>query len=232
MIEPGVPQSEPWPQDDPAEDPALVAGFLGGDEGCFDRIVERYKRPLCRFARSYLGPAAHLAEDVVQETLVAAYRSLPSFEGRSSLKTWLYSVARNLCRGELRRRDARLRRAADAEGGPELLELPDVGPDPLLALQQEEVRRALEQAIEALPEMLRAALVLRDAEGLSYEEIAQVLEVPVGTVRSRLHNARARLAGCLAHYRDRGRAATAQEQERPSSPLSRDGLRTAPGRKP
>jgi len=181
-------------------DEALLAGFLAGDETCFAGIVERYRRSLVRFARCYLGGAGHLAEDVAQDALIAVYRSAASFQGRSSFRTWLFSVARNACRHHLRRREREAHR--EDAGGDQVLEaMPDAGADPLERLEHQDVRRLIREALDALPPPLRTAVVLRDAEELSYEQIAEVLDVPMGTVRSRLHNARVRLAARLAPLR-------------------------------
>jgi RNA polymerase sigma-70 factor (ECF subfamily) len=180
-------------------DEDLVAGFLAGDQTCFDRIVARYRRSLCRFARAYLGKAGHLAEDVAQEALVAAYRSIRSFVGRSSFRTWLYAVARNACRHEMRRRRLEPEEVVDADAT--LLAIPDLGPDPLRCLESQETGGRIRDAVDALPAPLRTVLLLRDAEGLSYDDIARVLSVPLGTVRSRLHNARAMLVRTLAGLR-------------------------------
>ena len=136
---------------------------------------------------------------MTQDVLMEVHRSLGGFEGRSRLLTWMLGVARNLC---LRRRRAAARNplghAADVQT---LLSLPDGAVDLETALTQRERAERVRAAIEGLGAEQRSVILLREIEGLSYEEIATVLEIPVGTVRSRLYNARAALTERLAVWR-------------------------------
>ena len=188
-------------EDDSAGDDLAVTRFLAGDVTGFEVIVRRYSGMVFGLAARLVGPFD--AEDVVQETFLRAYRSLESFRGESSLKTWLYAIALNrvrVRRGTL----ARLRGLFGSAGsGPNPdYSLLDNAADPertpeenaLLADQ----RRRLRKAVLDLPEEFRMAVVLRDLEGLSYEEVASVLTVPVGTVRSRLARGRALLKEALS----------------------------------
>lgn len=171
-------------------DGALVRRFQAGDRRAFDEIVDRYKDRIYQFARWQVG--SHLADDVAQDIFVEVCRSAQAFGGRSSFRTWLYAVARNVCRSSRRRRSG-LASVPSAE--PEvLLEIPDPGTGPLENVERRELHATLRRAVAELPRHHRTALMLRDWEGLSYQQISEVLEIPVGTVRSRLHNARARLA--------------------------------------
>lgn len=156
----------------------------------------RHRDALYRFVRSYLGASREEAEDVTQDVLVEVYRSLPRFEGRSRLLTWMFGVARNLCLRH--RRTAQRRPAAGTDGDETLRDLPDTGFDLDSALGRREVQERVQAAIEDLGPEHRGVVLLREIEGLSYEEIAEVLEIPLGTVRSRLHNARAALIERLA----------------------------------
>ncbi len=187
--------------DDAAGDEHAVEQFLAGDVSGFETLVRRYSGMVFTLAARLVGPLD--AEDVVQETFLRAWRGLAGFRGESSLKTWLYSIALNRIRarqGSL----ARLRglfaggRSGD---GPDFslvdgLADPSLSPEETAALSEE--RRRLRKAIAALPEEFRVTVVLRDLEGLSYEEVASVLSVPVGTVRSRLARGRALLKEALS----------------------------------
>jgi RNA polymerase sigma-70 factor (ECF subfamily) len=132
-------------------------------------------------------------EDAVSEIFVQAYRSVASFRGESSFGTWLYSLARNVCRGRWRRQAQRRSREAPLPDDGNELEIPDARLDHEGALQREEARLLLRESVEQLPAIHREVLHLKEWEGLSYDEIARALDVPVGTVRSRLHNATALL---------------------------------------
>jgi RNA polymerase sigma-70 factor (ECF subfamily) len=185
-------ESRDWPGDEKA-----VARFLGGDPTGFEQIVRHYSGMVFALAARLVGPWE--AEEVVQETFLRAYRGLETFRGDASLKTWLYTIALNRARarqGTL----ARMRkvfaspRASSEDDQPwpgEEAPDPSASPeDQAVALEQ---RARLRKAIRNLPEEFRHAVVLRDLEGLSYEDIARVLSVPIGTVRSRIARGRAAL---------------------------------------
>src|ERR1051326_8836414 len=158
-------------------DEALVQQFQAGAEEAFDELVERHRRRVYGLACRLVGPRE--AEDLAQEVFLAAYRSLGSFRGESTFATWLYRVGIHLCSHHLRRR--RL----------ETTELEEEEPDgrrdrdPEQSALRGELRDRVRAAIDALPYKLRLVIVLRDLQGLSYEEIAEVVRCPIGTVRSR-----------------------------------------------
>ena len=187
-------------EDDSAGDDLAVTRFLAGDVTGFEVIVRRYSGMVFGLAARLVGPFD--AEDVVQETFLRAYRSLESFRGESSLKTWLYAIALNrvrVRRGTL----ARLRGLFGGGSGPTPdFSLLDNAADPERTPEENALlsdqRRRLRKAVLDLPEEFRTAVVLRDLEGLSYEEVASVLTVPVGTVRSRLARGRALLKEALS----------------------------------
>lgn len=181
-----------WPGDEKA-----VARYLGGDHTAFDLIVRHYSGMVFALAARLVGPWE--AEEIVQETFLRAWRGLESFRGDASLKTWLYTIALNRARarqGTL----ARMRmvfttprvNAEDDQPWPG-----DEAPDPSASPEEQAValeqRANLRKAIRNLPEEFRTAVVLRDLEGLSYDDIARVLNVPIGTVRSRIARGRAAL---------------------------------------
>ncbi len=175
-------------------DGALMRSFQKGNRQAFDQIAGRYKDRIHQFARWQVG--TNLADDVAQDIFVELCRSAKSFAGRSSFRTWLYAIARNVCHS--RRRKRRPGPASTPSTEPEvLLEIPDPGIGPLENVERRELHASLRRAVAELPRHHRAALQLRDWEGLSYQQISEVLEIPVGTVRSRLHNARAKLAATL-----------------------------------
>jgi RNA polymerase sigma-70 factor, ECF subfamily len=179
--------------DDTDED--LAGRFSAGDGKAFELLVRRYRDALYRFVRWHLGATRSDAEDVTQDILIEVHRSLGGYEGRSRFRTWMFGLARNVC---LRRRRAAKETLCEAAGEKSLRELPDAAVDLETALERREVQETVRCAIEELGPGHRDVVLLREIEGLSYEEIAAVLEVPIGTVRSRLHNARAALAERLA----------------------------------
>ncbi|HKC26219.1 MAG TPA: sigma-70 family RNA polymerase sigma factor [Thermoanaerobaculia bacterium] len=190
MAAPAV-ESREWPGDERA-----VTRFLAGDVVGFEQIVRHYSASLFSLAARLVGPSE--AEDVVQETFLRAYRGLEKFRGESSLKTWLYAIALNRARarhGTLSRlRAVFVNARSSREDAADLLDdAADPGASPEEATLAKEQRTRLRAAIRVLPEEFKTAVVLRDLEGLSYEEIAQVLSVPIGTVRSRIARGRSLL---------------------------------------
>jgi RNA polymerase sigma-70 factor (ECF subfamily) len=136
------------------------------------------------------------AEEIAQETFLRAHRALGAFRGEARLGTWLYAIASRLCLNRLASGSRRHERSDDTA----LLQAPAGGPDAVGALERGELEAALHQAVAALPEERRIVVVLRDLEGLSYEEIVEVLGVPLNTVRSRLHRARLDLKSKLERW--------------------------------
>jgi RNA polymerase sigma-70 factor (ECF subfamily) len=172
-------------------DRELVERARMGERSAFDLLVARYQRRLLRLVLRLLRDPAE-AEDVVQETFLKAFRALPRFRGDAAFYTWLYRIALNGARNAILRRRQR--------GGPSgvvpaqlTAPAPEVGtPESMLLSKQ--VMQTIDAAMEALPLELRTAIVLREIEGLSYEEIAQIMECPLGTVRSRIFRAREAIA--------------------------------------
>jgi RNA polymerase sigma-70 factor (ECF subfamily) len=180
---------------DPAGDADLVARARGGDRGAFDELVLRHEDRVFNMAFRMLGNADD-ALDLAQEVFLSAYRALGSFEGKALFSTWLYRVTVNRCRDEMRRRATvkhtrPLPLSAARDGDDPAGDPPARAASPADAAAVRESHALVAAAVAALPDDAREALVLRDVEGLSYEEIAEILGVPVGTVRSRLHRARA-----------------------------------------
>lgn len=175
--------------------PRFLDRLRAGDAPAFEELVMTYQHRVFGVALRMLGNRAE-AEDVAQEAFVRAHRALGAFRGDAKLSTWLYAITSRLCLNRLASGERRLIR----HGEDALLRLSDAGPRPDAALERRELETALGRAIAELPEDRRIVVVLRDIEGLSYEEIAQVLELELGTVRSRLHRARAELKEKLERF--------------------------------
>ena len=175
--------------------PRFLDRLRAGDAPAFEELVMTYQHRVFGVALRMLGNRAE-AEEVAQEAFVRAHRALGDFRGDAKLSTWLYAITSRLCLNRLASGERRMAR----QGEDALLRLSDAGPRPDAALERRELETALGRAIAELPEDRRIVVVLRDLEGLSYEEIAQVLELELGTVRSRLHRARADLKEKLERF--------------------------------
>ncbi len=173
-------------------DQQLVERVQKGDKRAFDLLVRKYQHRVLKLIGRFVKDAAE-AEDVAQEAFLKAYRALPAFRGDSAFYTWLYRIAINTAKNTLvsnRRRpvdfDLDLQDPEQHDRQARLKE----GDTPEGVLLTDEIRGVVEHALEQLPEDLRTAIVLRELEGLSYEEIAEAMDCPVGTVRSRIFRAR------------------------------------------
>jgi len=170
----------------------LVKRAQRGERGAFDLLVLRYQHKVIKLVARLLRDPAE-AEDVAQEAFVKAYRALGSFRGDSAFYTWLYRIAVNTARNSIA---SRQRRPLDYEADLSESEQSAVesrmrhNDTPEAAALSEEIRATVNRAVEDLPEDLRTAIILREVEGLSYEEIAAAMDCPVGTVRSRIFRAR------------------------------------------
>jgi len=173
-------------------DEQLVERVQRGDKAAFNLLVKKYQHKVVNLIARYVNNPGDVP-DVAQEAFIKAYRALPTFRGESAFYTWLYRIAVNTAKNYLtsqgRRPPSSDVEADEAEyyGGGEALQ--EVATPENLALT-DEIKRTVFTAIEALPEDLRTAITLREMEGLSYEEIAEIMDCPVGTVRSRIFRAR------------------------------------------
>jgi RNA polymerase sigma-70 factor (ECF subfamily) len=189
-------------------DQQLVERAQRGDKQAFGLLVEKYQRKLARLISRLVRDPGEV-EDVTQEAFVKAYRALPSFRGDSAFYTWLYRIGINTAKNYLvamRRRaptstDVEAEEAEGYDGGELLREIST--PESLLLTR--EIAGTVNQAIEALPEELRSAIQLRELEGMSYEEIAKLMDCPVGTVRSRIFRAREAIAERLKPLLDQAK---------------------------
>ena len=177
------------------EENAVIGQVLAGDTDQFAKLVAAHEKGVYNLALRMLGNEQD-ALDASQEAFFRAWRALDSFRGDSRLSVWLYRVTSNVCLDMLRRA-GRLREEplADEEGYE--LPLPDESADPQRLLEQKERTRALEEALAQLEPAFRQALTLREINGLTYEEIAQVTGLESGTVKSRIFRARRKLAALL-----------------------------------
>ena len=188
------------------EDADLVATARAGDAAAFRRIVLKYQRPIYGLALRMMGSPAE-AEDLAQEVFVKAYHGLAGFRGEARLRSWLFTIATNHCLNALkargRRREVPLEPPAgtgDPPDGPTGPVVANGRPTPEEDLVRGELRERVRAALDTLTPDHKAVLVLRDIQGLAYEEIAKVLAIELGTVRSRLHRARMELRGRLTPY--------------------------------
>ncbi len=181
-------------------DAQLVTRAKGGDRRSFDLLVQRHHNLVYNTAYRMLGDAGG-AEDATQTAFIRAYRSLSRFRGKSAFSTWLYRIVSNVCLDALRtRRDDSVGLEVSYDGDDEVQQrpLPDESAEPAANAERSELQRVVHRAISQLPEDYRMVLVLYDITGFSYEEIAGILQIPLGTVKSRLNRARLALRDVIA----------------------------------
>jgi RNA polymerase sigma-70 factor, ECF subfamily len=181
-------------------DQLLVERAQRGDKRAFELLVEKYQHKLARLVSRLVRDPGE-AEDVTQEAFIKAYRALPSFRGDSAFYTWLYRIGINTAKNFLVATGRRAPTstevdAEEAEGYEGSEQLHDINTPESLLLSKE-IATTVNAAIESLPEELRSAIQLRELEGMSYEEIAKLMDCPIGTVRSRIFRAREAIADKL-----------------------------------
>lgn len=185
----------------PAEtDEQLLARLRAGDRSVFGALVRRYERELFGYLRRYVGDD-DLADDVFQNTFIAVFRKIGQYEPGRAARPWLYAVATNQAIDALRKRNRQGDRSADARTAPDeegeprpLFELvPAPGPGPGEVADRAEQAELVRAAVDRLPDLLRQVVVLAYFQGLKYRDIADALDIPVGTVKSRLHAATTKL---------------------------------------
>ncbi len=186
--------SSEWPGD---ADEELVARIATGDRQALAALYRAHRQPLFAYLLHLTGDRG-LAEEVLQDTFVAVWRGAARFAGRARVRTWLVGIARRQAHNTLRRRALPLADFRDA------LHLPDSGPEPEACAIITATHDELAATLERLPSALREPLLLACAHGLSYAEIADMLGVPVGTVKSRLHGAKRAMRALLAPAREEG----------------------------
>lgn len=178
----------------------LIDRCRKGDPEAFGRFVDLYQARVTGFVRRMVANSDD-AEDLAQETFLRAFQSFGRFDGRSSVRTWLFRIAHNLCIDRSRRLDRRVVEAALIDGEDEsAIDVADERWQPDRILMEDELREAVERGIETMSEKLRPVLLLHDREEMPYEEIGAALGIPVGTVKSRLFLARAHLQKAVQAY--------------------------------
>ncbi len=188
-------------------DQQLVERAQKGDKRAFGLLVDKYQRKLARLLSRFVRDSAEV-EDVTQEAFIKAYRALPNFRGDSAFYTWLYRIGINTAKNYLMAAGRRAPTSTsvdseEAEGLDEGEQLRDINTPESLLLSRE-IGDTVNAAMLALPEDLRTAIQLREMEGMSYEDIAQIMNCPIGTVRSRIFRAREAIAERLKPLLDTG----------------------------
>ncbi|MEO8010613.1 MAG: RNA polymerase sigma factor RpoE [Dokdonella sp.] len=173
-------------------DQALVERVQGGDKRAFDLLVRKYQHKIISVVTRYVSDWSE-AQDVAQEAFIRAYRAIGAFRGESAFYTWIYKIAINTAKNHLVSKgrrppigDIAIEDAVQLEGASQLRDRAT----PERELLRQEIERTVFSTVEELPEELRTAITLREVDGLSYEEIAEAMECPIGTVRSRIFRAR------------------------------------------
>lgn len=189
-----------------SDDSTVVTAFLGGEDRAFTELVERYQTRLLNFIYRTIGDRDR-AEDLVQEVFIRVHRHLHRFDRSKKFSTWVYTIASNLAKNDLRNRSRNplvlfqtMRGANDEEDRPLQFEDTTARPDDLF--RRRHLRELVEQTVAKLPEHHRQVFVLRELEGKSYEEIAEITSCNLGTVKSRLNRARTAFAAIIEPYID------------------------------
>jgi len=191
---PAIPPSEA-----PREIEAVIQRCLQGDELAWESIVQQYRRKVFNVAYKFVGRHEE-AEDLTQDIFIKIFKSLGTFDRRANFQTWLISVSRNLCIDHYRsvRQE---RQAIDRQIDPNELSPVAREPGPIAAIEQQDRVLLLREALAALPESLRKAVLMRDIQELTYQEIADKLHLPEGTVKSRINRGRTELARQIRRLR-------------------------------
>jgi RNA polymerase sigma-70 factor, ECF subfamily len=191
-------------EDDPKSDEELVRSYLEGDQKAFEELVVRYEATIINMAYRLLGNRSD-ASDVCQEVFVLLLRKIGSFRGEAKFSTWLYRVSLNACHDHARRLKRHFSLSeSPGEDLPEIEQrLPDDGlHSPEESLERSEIQDVVHEAIARLPYKFKEVIFLHDISDFNYKEVAEILDISLGTVKSRLNRARTRLAKELEEYRE------------------------------
>lgn len=203
MLDKTRPMTDKNPPIKSPTDEELILHFQEGDLYAFEQIVQRYKEPLVNFIYHYLGDRTD-AEDVVQETFLRVYRNKHLYRNIAKFSTWIYTIASNLAKTELRRRRRRRILSISQMGFDNKdYDLPDDLATPEGIVDGEMHESIIRASIEKLPAKFKEVVILRDVQEFSYEEISDILDIPIGTVKSRVNRGRQRLQKKLQHLLDR-----------------------------
>ena len=173
-------------------DEKLISRFQAGDERAYVELVNRYKDKLLNFVFQFLGDIEQ-AEDVVQDTMLRLYEKKHYYKEIAKFSTWIYTIARNLANTELRKKKRRKTTYLSQLSKERQFEIPAMQDDVDQSLQNEFINDRIQSAINNLTEHFKVVIILRDIQELSYEEISKILEVPLGTIKSRINRARIQL---------------------------------------
>ena len=173
-------------------DEELISRFQNGDERAYVELVNRYKDRLLNFVFQFLGDIEQ-AEDVVQDTMLRLYEKKHYYKEIAKFSTWIYTIARNLANTELRKKKKRKTTYLSQLSKERQFEIPAIQDDVDQSLQNEFINDRIQSAISNLPEHFKVVIILRDIQELSYEEISNIVEVPLGTIKSRINRARIQL---------------------------------------
>jgi RNA polymerase sigma-70 factor (ECF subfamily) len=187
----------------PSEDALLITAFQEGDRTAFDKLVLKHKNKVFNLCYWVIGDYQE-ANDIAQETFIKVFQSLKKFRFDSSFSTWLFRIAVNTCKNRLKSSEFRQKKKTisldnpgDAETDRSLSQIKDEAPSPSIELERKERMTLIKEAIDSLPAEQKDVVVLRDIEGLSYEEIVDITGLNVGTLKSRLARARLNLRNRL-----------------------------------
>jgi RNA polymerase sigma-70 factor (ECF subfamily) len=180
-------------------DEELVQKAQGDDERAFGKLVERYETKVYSLAMKMLRNPED-AEDVLQDTFLRAYRGIKSFQGNSTFSTWIYRITANSALMRLRKKQLPTVSIDDADERETPINIADWSPGPVEQLLTQETQKVMDEAIEALPPEFKQVFILRDVEELSNAEVAEILDLSVAAVKSRLHRARLKVRNRLAVY--------------------------------
>ena len=176
-----------------------------GDRDAFNILVQTYQRQVINLAYGMLSNTED-ATDAAQEVFIKVYRNIDRFEGKSSLSTWIYRITSNVCKDFLRKRTRTIQSVSIYESSEDdddrPMEIKDSSPTPQEHMEITETQREVRKALDELPEEYKSVIVMYDLEGLSYDEISNVLQCPVGTIKSRLNRARKALKKNLSEKRE------------------------------
>src|ERR671913_868564 len=207
------------PAAQPATSDVLIARCLSGDQAAWEAVVRQNWRKVFNVAYKFVGKHEE-AEDLTQDIFLKIFKALSTFDRRANFQTWIVSISRNLCIDHYRSvRKERMTIAREVDTND--LQPASTDRTPYAAAEHQDLRARLRQALQVLPETLRTAVVLRDLQELSYQEIADRLQLPEGTVKSRINRGRIELAHQLRRLQEKQPAARRRRRTAPSDDRSR-----------
>ena len=181
-------------------DSQIIERTLGGEPEAFNMLVRRWERQIYGLTLRMLGRDEE-AKDATQETFLSAYRNLPKFRGEAKFSSWIYRIALNICNTKLRSR-SKIAISIDEQRETTGFELADGSQDLSSSIQQEQVARHVRRALQGLPAEMRQVIIMKEYEGLKFSEIAEILGIPLSTVKTRMYTGLSELRKRLEHLRE------------------------------